>query len=377
MKRSALLILLMAVGLGTQAVADDGPLQPRIGVAASFGSFKGDEVPSGLLGNKFIDDDSVGFKVYAQYPLTNWFAIEGAYHDTRNFKDKLKDGESGLPPGEVKINFDGWSVQGLLYIPTTIEDFQAYIKAGYFNLDDELYHEGTTLSTSSEKGLVGGAGAVLKIADNWAFRLDLDWFDVDVGDLYTVNAGVEYLFGSRAAAPVPVMTAPPPPPPTPVAAVEPAPVVPPPPPADSDGDGVPDSEDLCPDTPRGDRVDSRGCSCDVTRQVEFAFDSAELTAAGRATLDEVAGELARLQFMVGTVTGHTDSVGNAEYNQRLSERRAQTVADYLEGHGIAAERLNVRGMGEVEPIADNDSAEGRALNRRVVLRRADCDAAAD
>lgn len=372
MKRSALLALLMALSLGAQA--DDNGLQPRIGAAASFGSFEGDAVPSGVLGDKFIDDDSVGYKVYAQYPLTSWFAIEGAYHDTRNFKDKLKDGESGLPAGEVKMNFDGWSVQGLLYIPTTIEDFQAYVKAGYFNFDDELYHNGSTIATSSEKGLVGGAGALLKIADNWAFRLDLDWFDVDVGDLYTVNAGIEYFFGSRAAAPVPVVTAPPPPPPAPVAAAAPPPPPPPPPPADSDGDGVPDSIDLCPDTPRGDRVDARGCSCDITRQVEFAFDSAELTAAGRATLDEVADELSRLQFMVGSVTGYTDSVGDAGYNQRLSERRAQSVADYLEGKGISAARLEAIGMGEANPVADNDTAEGRALNRRVVLQRTNCDA---
>ena len=120
MNRSALLALLALASFGAQAA--DTELQPRIGAAAAFGSFKGDKVPSGVLGDKFIDDDSVGFKVYGQYPLNDWFAVEGAYHNTRNFKDKVKAGGS-LPAGELKINFDGWSVQGLVYIPTTIEDF--------------------------------------------------------------------------------------------------------------------------------------------------------------------------------------------------------------------------------------------------------------
>jgi len=369
MNRSALLALLALASFGAQAA--DTELQPRIGAAAAFGSFKGDKVPSGVLGDKFIDDDSVGFKVYGQYPLNDWFAVEGAYHNTRNFKDKVKAGGS-LPAGELKINFDGWSVQGLVYIPTTIEDFQAYVKAGYYNFDDELVSNGSNIATSSERGLVGGAGALLKIADNWAVRMDLDWFDADVGDLYSVNIGLEYFFGKRAApAPVPVaVAAPPPPPPAPVAEEPP----PPPPPADSDGDGVPDSADLCPDTPRGERVDAQGCSCEVTRQVEFAFNSAELTAAGKTMLDEVAANMGKLRFIEGTVTGYTDSIGNDSYNQSLSERRAQAVVDYLQGHGIAAGRLTAIGKGEADPVADNATEAGRAQNRRVVLRRTHCGA---
>src|SRR5690606_20335525 len=101
------------------------------------------------------------------------------------------------------------------------------------------------------------------------------------------------------AAPVAAAVAPTPPPPPPPA-----------PPADSDGDGVPDSIDQCPDTPRGDRVDARGCSCDITRQVQFAHDSAELTAEGRRTLDELVETLVQLKFVSGTVVGHTDSTGS-------------------------------------------------------------------
>ena len=69
-----------------------------------------------------------------------------------------------------------------------------------------------------------------------------------------------------------------------------------------------------------------------------------------------------------TIVGHTDGVGPAEYNQGLSERRAQAAADHLISRGIDADRVTVRGEGESNPIADNGSAEGRARNRRIEVR---------
>ncbi|MDW2144894.1 OmpA family protein, partial [Vibrio sp. 1833] len=65
------------------------------------------------------------------------------------------------------------------------------------------------------------------------------------------------------------------------------------------------------------------------------------------------------------ITGYTDSSGPAAYNQKLSERRAQAVADYITGAGIDADRLTVKGMGEENPVADNSTREGREKNRRV------------
>jgi outer membrane protein OmpA-like peptidoglycan-associated protein len=112
----------------------------------------------------------------------------------------------------------------------------------------------------------------------------------------------------------------------------------------------------------------------VTRQVQFKLNSAELTDADKTALDEVAANLARLKFVSGTVVGHTDSSGTEAFNQKLSERRAESVSTYLQGKGIAVGRLAASGAGESEPIADNKTAEGRALNRRVVLKRTDCDA---
>jgi OOP family OmpA-OmpF porin len=143
---------------------------------------------------------------------------------------------------------------------------------------------------------------------------------------------------------------------------------------DTDSDGVVDASDQCPETPKGDRVGPYGCSCDVTRQLQFAFGTAALTDADKAALDEMAANLIRLKFIAGTVEGHTDSTGDEAYNQGLSERRAQAVADYLQGKGVAVGRLTAVGFGETQPAADNGTREGRAQNRRVVLKRTDCDA---
>jgi OOP family OmpA-OmpF porin len=143
---------------------------------------------------------------------------------------------------------------------------------------------------------------------------------------------------------------------------------------DSDGDGVVDSMDKCPDTPRGTKVGPMGCPCDLTAQVTFKTASAELTTEGKATLDGVAEQMKRLNWVSGVVEGHTDSVGKDEYNQKLSERRAASVRDYLTAKGIGDGRMTAAGFGESRPVADNKTEEGRAQNRRVVLRRTDCDA---
>jgi len=71
------------------------------------------------------------------------------------------------------------------------------------------------------------------------------------------------------------------------------------------------------------------------------------------------------------VAGHTDSTGTAEYNQRLSQARAETVLNFLASKGIARDRMSARGYGEEKPVASNDTSEGRAKNRRVELNRTD------
>jgi outer membrane protein OmpA-like peptidoglycan-associated protein len=105
----------------------------------------------------------------------------------------------------------------------------------------------------------------------------------------------------------------------------------------------------------------------LTGDFAFALNSAELTSEGRAILDEFIPALKANPNTKIVIAGHTCNLGNAVYNQRLSERRAQAAADYLISRGIAAERLTIFGYGEIRPALSNDTEQGRAKNRRVEL----------
>ena len=140
---------------------------------------------------------------------------------------------------------------------------------------------------------------------------------------------------------------------------------------DDDGDGVNNCDDRCPDSRAGQTIGADGCPVPVSidlKGVNFDFDKSTLRADSRAILDDALGILERYPDMKVEVAGHTDSVGSEQYNQGLSERRAKAVYDYLTSHGISADRLvGPTGYGETRPIAPNDTAEGRAQNRRTEL----------
>jgi outer membrane protein OmpA-like peptidoglycan-associated protein len=150
-------------------------------------------------------------------------------------------------------------------------------------------------------------------------------------------------------------------------------------PMDSDSDGVYDGIDKCPGTSPGVEVNELGCKvlfvqgADtlVLKGVSFGFDSADLTPNSKELLDSVAASLKQFPDVRVEVAGHTDSRGNDTYNLKLSQRRAESVRDYLISMGIESSRLTARGYGESQPVATNSTEEGRAENRRVVLRRLD------
>ena len=185
-----------------------------------------------------------------------------------------------------------------------------------------------------------------------------------------VSVGLVYSFGHAAAA---------------------APATPatPPPAADchamdDDHDGVNNCDDRCADTPAGTIVGPDGCPQKVVidlRGVNFKFDRpkkgehnidptlAVPTSDSIAILDQAVDALKRYPDIKVELDGHTDSVGTDQYNQGLSERRAQIVADYLTSHGIDAGRITaVKGFGESQPIDTNSTKEGRARNRRTELK---------
>ena len=140
---------------------------------------------------------------------------------------------------------------------------------------------------------------------------------------------------------------------------------------DSDGDGIIDALDQCPDTPKGDKVDSKGCTLAETivlKGVNFDSDSANLRPESSAILDDAVATLKRYPQLRIEVAGHTDSSHTDAHNLILSKNRAQAVSDYFVQHGIDAARLVPKGYGESQPVADNATIEGRAVNRRVEMR---------
>lgn len=107
----------------------------------------------------------------------------------------------------------------------------------------------------------------------------------------------------------------------------------------------------------------------VLEGVNFITDSSELTAGSKRILDKVAESLQDRPEVEVEIEGHTDSVADAAYNRDLSQRRAESVREYLVSKGVAGRRLTAKGYGETHPVASNDTAEGRAKNRRVELRK--------
>jgi len=144
---------------------------------------------------------------------------------------------------------------------------------------------------------------------------------------------------------------------------------------DTDGDGVPDNLDKCPGTPRGVPVDDTGCPLAgieiagnewfVRGKILFAVNKATLNPEAQELLIKVATFLKKNTQYVVEVQGNTDNTGPMAWNMELSKMRADSVKDFLVANGVAAGRLTTKGFGPNEPIAPNNTAEGRAMNRRV------------
>ncbi|MEQ1803688.1 MAG: porin family protein [Gammaproteobacteria bacterium] len=194
MNRTAIVGLLALASWSAQAAQDIPGMS--VGLEGTFSSFSGNDVPDPTLDAKFIDDNAVGFKLLGQYRFNEWFGIEGAYHNISDFED---ESPNDFPPDSLKLNFSGFSAQGLGFIPLPYEEVQLFVKAGYYDFDDELSVNSGTTSSSSESGLVAGAGVGIAISDHVGIRAEYEWFDADVGDLSSVSLGFAWYFGGEKA----------------------------------------------------------------------------------------------------------------------------------------------------------------------------------
>ncbi len=115
------------------------------------------------------------------------------------------------------------------------------------------------------------------------------------------------------------------------------------------------------------KVNQNNLLITMTAQTAFDFNSTDVKPGFYSTMDKTANVLVRYGKTHLTIVGHTDNVGSTQYNQNLSERRAQAVNDYLRNKGVIPQRLAFSGRGETAPVASNANEEGRRLNRRVEI----------
>ncbi len=286
-------------------------------------------------------------------------------HVSDNWSIEFNINRASVDAGAADARFSAFTLDALRVFGRQ-NPVSPFISIGAGSMDSDLKPGPSTNDFVAQAGV----GLLWHLGDSFALRPQIKarWDDTGATGHrtdYMALLGFQFSFGGT---PPPAPT-PPPPPPEPAPA--PAPPPPPPPPADSDGDGVLDPQDQCPGTPRGVAVDAVGCERkgSITLEgVTFQLNSADLTVESRPALDRVAEDLRKYPRLKIELQGHTDSSGSDQYNLNLSQRRAESVARYLADAGVPAGQVAPKGYGESEPIADNKTAEGRAQNRRVVMK---------
>ena len=292
----------------------------------------------------------LGFKVFGGYQFNKYFALESGYYDLGDF------GYTSfvVPPGTLHgvLGARGLNLDAVLQMPFTPK-FSAFLRAGAAYSEVKGAFEGTGFvnviqpnSESKETNYKFGAGLEYMFTHRFGMRLEAERYRVDdsvgnKGDIDLYSAGVLFRFGAPPAEPV-VAQVPPPPPPPPA----PAPASPPPPPPAP----IPVQTD-------------RYCSL---LNFEFEINQAKVPLQAQEKLAVIGTFLTKYPQTTAVIEGHTDDVGSAEANQRLSERRADAVMNYLVRNlRVDRTRLTAVGYGESRPIADNSTDDGKRQNRRI------------
>lgn len=328
-------------------------------------------------------DEGVGWHVLHGSPINEWLSLElnlfghRADHTLDNARDNVVGGGLDLSYLYGSRRFGAFILGGVGGAWEDLGNSQEI--SPYFDLGVGL--------------LLGREALQLRLEGRYYATLDNDLYP-DERAIFDArfNAGLMYALGATETvrpppSPPPLIPAPNPPTQIPIA-------------SDSDADGVADSQDQCPGTPAGTAVGTDGCPLDededgvlntvdacprtppgfavdetgcvraeqtivILESVHFEFDSAKLTREARMRLDRIADGLNAQPSMRVEIIGHTDAIGSDAYNDKLSLARAASVREFLVYRGVARDRLEVVGRGERQPIADNETEEGRARNRRV------------
>ncbi len=355
------------VGLGwTRARIDDGRIER---------GFAG----SGLTVDSISDDENgFGYKVFGGRQFNEFFGLEAGYFNLGKFGYSLSTTPSGSSTGSIKLQ--GLNLDAVGTLPVT-EKFSVLGRVGvtYLQSRDSFTGGGAVaISDSNPKkndaGYKFGVGVQYAFTDALAMRGELERYRVNDavgnrGDVDMLSVGLVYHFGgdkpaSRAATPppekaapvaaAPVEKAPPAAPPAEVAAapvqtapVEAAPIA---------------AAPVLVIVPVAARTQQY---CSIL-DIQFEINEKTVQRESEEKIDKVAIFMRKYPDTTAVIEGHTDEVGTARDNMKLSERRAENVVNYLVDHGgIARSRLKAVGYGETRPIADNKTQEGKRLNRRI------------
>jgi len=314
-----------------------------------------------LLDHRRPSQDKVGYQIGVGYDFARNFAAELA----------VSNGSFPVPgtgPGAgFSEKLTATSLDALYKFGPVTSFFRPYVLAGPGFIRDNIGHVGDDYHNKwmaeAGAGLLTGIGSQsgstrLQLRTEAKYRYEFSspstYVPRNPGDVI-LSVGFQLMFGAPTPPP-PVARALPPP------APEPAPPPPPPPP--------PPAPPACV-APAGFQVDANCRIIEqtlVVRAVDFEFNSAQLTSPARQTLDEVAASLVKQPELKIEIQGYTDSTGAAEYNLRLSQKRAESVRSYLIDKGCDPVALTAKGFGKTNPIATNSTTEGRAQNRRVAFQ---------
>ena len=278
---------------------------------------------------------------------------------------------------DLEVGNGSWStvdagINGRLFFANLEGRIRPYALAGLRS----IHHDRDGSKDGRDAGAHLGLGLLAPINDRLSFRgeavyrYDTDDESIRTEDDYSdwlLTAGLSFALGEASqpevteeaqdlGEPMPTPDEP-----------EPAPAC-----TDADGDGVCDDRDNCLNSTAGAMVDRNGCEVAEVidlRGVNFDFDKCNLRPDAVEILNNAVGVLKSNDLRV-SVEGHTDAVGTDAYNQKLSECRAKVVYDYLQSNGVDSGKLaGSKGFGETQPIDTNETAEGRANNRRTELKK--------
>lgn len=324
-------------------------------VGASRATIDDERIQNGLagqgLGTSSIDnrERDTAFKLFGGYQFNRYFGVEGGYFDLGKFGYTAHTTPAGSLTGDIKVKglnldlvgsypiTDRFSVLGRVGVISARTD-------GSFSASGaaRVPYAGTQTSERFTDAKLG-AGVAYAFTDALSMRLEAERYRIhdsvgNHGDVDVVSVGLVYRFGAPTAAARPVAMAPEP---TPQPYVAPAPVAQPAPAP------MPAAEPVV--------VKRVNLSADSL----FGFDSSVVNARGKTALDQLAADLRGVQYDAIRVTGHTDRLGRAAYNQALSTRRATAVTDYLvTSGGIARAKVTATGVGETAPVTTTEDCRG-------------------